>query len=48
MDWNWDLATSLERDLLDRSMPFEGRQRAAVLNRCWSIYLALTRALKRP
>ena len=25
-------------------MPFEGRQRAAVLDRCWSIYLSLTRA----
>ena len=24
-------------------MPFEGRQRAAILNRCWSIYSALTR-----
>jgi hypothetical protein len=26
-------------------MPFDGRQRAAVLDRCWSIYLSLTRAL---
>ena len=25
-------------------MPFEGRQRAAALDRCWSIYLSLTRA----
>ena len=23
-------------------MPFEGRQRAAALDRCWSIYLSLT------
>ena len=25
-------------------MPFEGRQRAALLDRCWSIYLSLTSA----
>jgi hypothetical protein len=29
-------------------MPVEGRQRAAVLNRCWSIYLSLTRAFVLP
>jgi|SRR5262245_10411203 len=29
-------------------MPFEGRQRAAALNRCWSIYLSLTRAFILP
>jgi hypothetical protein len=29
-------------------MPFEGRQRAAVLDRCWSIYLSLTRAFNLP
>jgi hypothetical protein len=29
-------------------MPFEGRQRAAALDRCWSIYLSLTRAFTLP
>jgi hypothetical protein len=29
-------------------MPFEGRQRAAALDRCWSIYLLLTRAFILP
>jgi hypothetical protein len=29
-------------------MPFEGRQRAAALDRCWSIYLSLTRAFILP
>ena len=29
-------------------MPFEGRQRAAVLDRCWSIYLSLTQAIILP
>jgi len=29
-------------------MRFEGRQRAAVLDRCWSIYLSLTRGLNVP
>ena len=29
-------------------MPFEGRQRAAVLDRCWSIYLSLTSAFNVP
>lgn len=29
-------------------MPFEGRRRAAVLDRCWSIYLSLTRAFILP
>ena len=29
-------------------MPFEGRQRAALLDRCWSIYLSLTSALNLP
>lgn len=29
-------------------MPFEGRQRAAVLDRSWSIYLSLTRAFTLP
>ncbi|MGH7847800.1 MAG: hypothetical protein ACREQW_21880 [Candidatus Binatia bacterium] len=29
-------------------MPFEGRQRAAVLDRCWSIYISLTRAFILP
>ena len=29
-------------------MPFEGRQRAAVLDRCWSIYLTIARAFNVP
>jgi hypothetical protein len=29
-------------------MPFEGRQRAAALDRCWSIYLSLTSAFILP
>ena len=29
-------------------MLFEGRQRAAALDRCWSIYLSLTRAFILP
>ena len=29
-------------------MPFEGRQRAALLDRCWSIYLALSTAVDVP
>ena len=29
-------------------MPFEGRQRAALLDRCWSIYLSLTSAFNVP
>jgi len=29
-------------------MPFEGRQRAALLDRCWSIYLSLTGAFNVP
>jgi hypothetical protein len=29
-------------------MPFEGRQRAAALDRCWSIYLSLTRVFILP
>jgi hypothetical protein len=29
-------------------MPFEGRQRAAAVDRCWSIYLSLTRAFILP
>jgi hypothetical protein len=29
-------------------MPFEGRQRAAVLDRCWSIYLSIARAFSLP
>jgi hypothetical protein len=29
-------------------MPFEGRQRGAALDRCWSIYLSLTRAFIVP
>ena len=29
-------------------MPFEGRQRAALLDRCWSIYLSLTNAFNVP
>jgi hypothetical protein len=29
-------------------MPFEGRQRAAVVDRCWSIYISLTRAFVLP
>jgi hypothetical protein len=29
-------------------MPFEGRQRAALLDRCWSIYLSLTNTFNVP
>jgi hypothetical protein len=29
-------------------MPFEGRQRAALFDRCWSIYLSLTNAFNFP
>lgn len=29
-------------------MPFEGRQRAALFDRCWSIYLSLTNAFNVP
>jgi len=29
-------------------MPFEGHQRAALLDRCWSIYLSLTSAFNVP
>jgi len=29
-------------------MPFEARQRAALLDRCWSIYLSLTSTLNLP